>query len=270
MSIRKVQRISLPFSNVIATGVATAQITPGRTIERIVLKIGGTTFTKAMITLVQLKANGKVFFEGSGTQIDKLNTYRGITASANYLPLDFTEIRGRDKLDQMVGAFDTSKGIANITAEVTIAGATAPTLEAYLVESGTQNEAYSEILTKVLRYPYNTSVGGKLPIMLPFGQNGAVIKRLHLDCTTSSVTDLLIKQDGLTIHESVAALNTFLQLEMGRVAQENWYTADFIVDGNQANCWDTRDARSVEVTPTFAAASAGFVIAEYYDKLGNL
>lgn len=270
MSIRKLLRASLPFANVIATGIATASITPGRTIERIVLALGGGAFTKAMITLVQLKANGKVFFEGSGTQIDKMNTFRGITASAAFLPLDFTEIKGRDKLDQMVGAFDTSKGIQNITIEVTIAGATAPTLAAYLVESGAQNEAYSELMTKSLRYPYNTSVGGALPIQLPFGPNGAVIKRIHVDCTTSSVSGLLIKQDGLTIHESVAALNTFLQLEHGRVAQASWYTADFIVDGNQANAWDTRDARSIEVTPTFAAASAGFILVEYYDKLGNL
>lgn len=236
----------------------------------IVLKLGGTSLTKAMITMVQLKANGKVFFEGSGTQIDKLNAYRGIAASAAYLPIDFTELRGRDKLDQMIGAFDTSKGIANLSAEVTIAGATAPTLEAYLVESGAQNDAYSALMTKVLRYPFNTSVGGKLPIMLPFGQQGAVMKRLHFDCVTSSVSDLTIKQDGLVIHESVAALNSFLQGEMGRVPQASWYTADFIVDGNQANCWDTRDARSVEVLPNFAAASSGFVIAEYYDTLGNL
>jgi hypothetical protein len=74
----------------------------------------------------------------------------------------------------------------------------------------------------------------------------------------------------LTVHESVAALNSFLQGEMGRVPQTNWYTLDFLVDGNQANAWDTRDARSIEVIPTFSGAESGYVLAEYYDTLGNL
>lgn len=270
MSIRKIQRLSYPFANVAASGWATAEIVPGRTIERIVLKLGGTALTKAMLSMVRIKANGKVFFEGSGTQIDKLNTYRGITADAAYLPIDFTELRGRDKLDQMIGAFDTSKGIGNITIEVQIAGATAPTLEAYVIESGAQSDAYQPIMHKVLRYPFSTSVGGKLPISLPFGQNGAVIKRIHFDTAGDLMTELTVKQDGLVIHESVLALNEFLQGEMARVPQANWYTADFIVDGNQANAWDTRDARSIEVIPTFSAAESGYVLVEYYDTLGNL
>jgi len=251
--------------------LATANVTPGRTIERIIFKLGGTAFTKAMMTLIKVKANGKTFFEGSGSQIDKLMAYRGIAASAAYLVLDFTEIMGRDKFDQMVGAFDTSKGIANITIEVTIAGATAPTLEAYVVESGAQQGQYSPIMAKVLRYPFSTSVGGKLPIVLPFGpQNGAIIKRVHFDTAGGLMTGLEVKQDGLTIHESIAALNSFMQGEMGRVPQTDWYTADFILDGSQANALDTRDAKSMEWLPTFSGAESGYVLVEYYDLLGNL
>ncbi len=82
MSVGKLLRNGLPFSNVVASGVATANITPGRTIERIILQLGGTTFTKAMLTLVELKANGRTFFKGSATQIDKVNKYRGIADDA--------------------------------------------------------------------------------------------------------------------------------------------------------------------------------------------
>lgn len=270
MSVGKIIRAALPFANVVASGVATASFTPGRTIERIILQLGGTSLTKAMLTLIKLKANGKVFFEGSGTQIDKLMTYRGITAAAAFLVLDFTELRGRDRLDQMIGGFDTSQGIANITAEVTIAGATAPTLAAYIVESGAQQGPYSPIMQKVLRYPFNTSVGGKLPLQLPFGGSGAVIKRLHVEQVTGNVTGIEVKQDGLTIHESVKAVNDFMQTEHGRTPQTNWYTVDFIVDNNQGNAFDTRDAKSMEVNLTLSAADSGYVIAEYYDVLGNL
>ena len=271
MSVGKLMRPGLPFSNVVASGVATAQITPGRTIERIVLQLGGTTFTKAMLTLIKLKANGKVFFEGSASQIDKLNKYRGIADNAAFLTLDFTELKGRDKLDHMVGAFDTSKGISNITMECTIAGATAPTLEMYLVESGAQAGAYSPVLTKLLRYPFSTATGGVLPIVLPFGPgNGAVIKRVHVEQTNGNMTGLVVKQDGLVIHESEAAVNSFVQGEHGRVPQTNWYTADFIVDGNQGGALDTRDAKSMEWLLNLSGAENGYVLAEYYDTLGNL
>lgn len=55
MSVGKLTRYGLPFSNVVATGVATNQVTPGRTLENLRLKLGG-TFTKAMITDIKLKA----------------------------------------------------------------------------------------------------------------------------------------------------------------------------------------------------------------------
>lgn len=271
MSVGKLLRLGLPFSNVVANGVATAQVTPGRTIHRIILKLGGTTFTKAMISLLKVKANGKVVFEGSGTQVDKLQTYRGITANAAYLSLDFSELRGRDLLDQFIGAWDTSQGIANITLEVTIAGATAPTLEHYLVESGKQNEPYAPVMHKLLRYPFNTATGGKLPIVLPFGaQNGAVIKRAHFENTGGFMTALTVKQDGLVIHESIKAVNEFVQNEHQRTPQANIYSCDFIVDGNQNQALDTRGARSMEWIPEFSAADSGYVMVEYYDTLGNL
>jgi hypothetical protein len=270
MSVGKVFRKGLPFSNVVAAGVATANITPGRTIERIVLELGGTAFTKAMLTLVELKANGRTFFKGSASQIDKVNKYRGITDDAAYLTLDFTEIKGRDKLDQLVGGFDTSKGISNITIECTIAGATAPTLAMYVVESGAQQGDYSPLMSKLLRYSFNTSVGGQILVPLPFSDRGAAIKRIHFDCAGGLMTDLEVKENSLTIFEASSAVNEFIQGEHGRVPQTDWFTADFIVDGNQGNCWDTRNAKSIEVLPTFSAAESGYILVEYYDILNNL
>lgn len=269
MSVGKLLRKGLPFSNVVATGVATASITPGRTIERIVLKLGG-TFTKAMLTLVELKANGRTFYKGSATQIDKVNKYRGIADNASFLTLDFTEIKGRDKLDQMIGGFDTSQGISNITMECTIAGATSPTLEMYLVESGAQVGPYRPLLSKMLRYSFNTSVGGQILVPLPFKERGASIKRIHFDTLGGLMTEVEIKQDSGVIFEATKAVNEFIQGEHGRVPQTNWFTCDFCVDGNQGNAWDTRDAGSIEVLPTFSGAESGFILVEYYDILNNL
>lgn len=276
MSVGKIERYSLPFSNVVATGVATAPITPGRTIECATLKLGGGALTKAMLSLIKIKANGKVILEGSGSQFDKLNAYKGEATDAAFLPLSFLEKAGDTDLDREIGCFDTSLGISNITAEVTIAGATAPELSAIMTESSVQRGANGEVaafagyMHKVLRYPFAQSVGGTLPVTLPFGpQNGAIIKRVHVE-HTGNMTGAIVKQDGVVIHESLKAENEFEQKRWGRVPQTNLYSLDFIKDGKVRDALDTRDARSIEWLLTFSAADSGYILVEYLDTLGNL
>lgn len=278
MTVGKLTRYGLPFSNVVATGTATSQVTPGRTLENFQLKLGGTALTKAMVSLFRMKANGKTIIEGTGTQIDKINAYRGTgTTNAGFLDVYFTDYCLNNELDRQVGAFDTSVGIANITTEVTIAGATAPVLTPILVESAAQKSKQGEMLpfapliSKVLRYPYNIATGGKLPVTVPFGpQNGAIIKRLHVLSNNGLMTGATVKQDSLVIHESIKAENEFMQTRHGRVPQANMYTIDFVIDGDIKKALDTRDARSLEWLFDFSGADSGDVIVEYLDPLGNL
>lgn len=276
MSVGKLTRYGLPFSNVVANGVATANITPGRTIDNLQLKLGGTSFTKAMISLIKLKANGKVIMEGSGSQFDKLNAYRGQATDVAYLDLPFADLVGMTEIDRMVGALDTSAGIASMTMEVTIGAATAPTLLSIQTESAQQklnsgdSAGFAGIMAKVLRYPFNISTGGQLPVNLPFGNvNGAVIKRIHVE-HSGNMTGAVVKQDGLVLHESLKLENEYELKRWGRVPQTNLYTLDFVADGNMKKAFDTRNARSLELLPTFSAADSGFVIVEYLDALGNL
>ncbi len=276
MSIGKLIRYGLPFSNVVATGTATNQITPGRTLENFKLKLGGTSLTKAMLTAIKVKANGKVIIEGSGAELEKLNAYRGETTNAAYLDIPFADYCLNNEFDRMVSAFDTSLGIANITTEVTVTGATAPTLTPIVVESAAQKsrggeyQPFAPLVAKVLKYPYNIASGGRLPITVPFGpQNGAIIKRLHV-LHGGNMTGATVKQDGLVIHESLKAENEQEQTRMGRVPQANMYTLDFVVDGDIRKALDTRDAKSLEWLFDFSAADTGSVIVEYIDLLGNL
>jgi hypothetical protein len=276
MSVGKLTRYGLPFSNVVPTGTATNQITPGRTLENFRLKLGGTSLTKAMLSNVRVKANGKIIIEGSGTELDKLNAYRGESTAAGFLDIQFADYKMIQELDRMVGAFDTSLGIQNITTEVTIAGATAPVLTPILVESAQQKDnqgnaaPFAGLISKVLRYPFNIATGGRLPVTVPFGpQSGAIIKRLHV-FHGGNMTGATVKQDGLVIHESVDGENDFDQTKAGRVPQTNVYTIDFVLDGNIKKALDTRDARSLEWLFDFSAADTGTVIVEYLDPLGNL
>lgn len=276
MSVGKLTRYGLPFSNVVANGQATNNITAGRTLENLRLKLGGTTFTKAMISLLKIKANGKTILEGTGTQIDKVNAYRGEATNAAFLDLQFADYTMLGEVDRMVGAFDTSLGIGNITTEVTIAGATAPQLSPILVESANQKnpdgtiKGVAPFISKLLSYPFNVATGGKLPLTVPFGpQNGAIIKRLHV-FHGGNMTGATVKQDAIVVHESIKAENEFDQTKAGRVPQANCYTIDFVLDGNVSKALDTRDAKSLEWLFDFSAADAGTVLVEYLDPLGNL
>lgn len=276
MSVGKHYRGGLPFSNVVAAGTATNMITPGKTIESIMLELGGTSLTKAMITLLRLKANGKTILEATGTQLAKILAYRGYAADAAFLEIPFEDLTGLSELDRAVGSLDTSVGIANITTEVTIAGATAPTLESRIYESAGQKTRtgaaapFAPLMCKMLRYPFSIANGGRLPHNLPFGaQNGAIIKRVHIE-HTGNLTGVTVKENGLVIFEATAAQNHYEQLRNGRVPQTNMETVDFVLEGNIREALDTRDARSMEWLFDFSAADSGTVIVEYLDVLGNL
>lgn len=278
MSVGKLTRYGLPYSNVIAAGTATNSYTPGRTLENFQMKLAGGAFTKAMITLFRMKANGKTIIEGSGTEIDKINAYRGAgLTNAAFLDIYFSDYSLNNELDRQVGSFDTSAGIANVTTEVTIAGATTPVLTPIVVESAAQKNSKGEalpfagLISKVLRYPFSIANGGRLPVTVPFGpQNGAIIKRLHVSTNGGFMTGATVKQDGLVVHESITAENQFMQTRHGRVPQANWYTIDFVIDGDIKKALDTRDARSLEWLFDFSAADSGNVLVEYLDPLGNL
>lgn len=276
MAVGKIFRQALPFSNVAANNTATAQITPGRTIEGILLKCGGTTFdAQTHISLIRIKANGKTIYEATGAQASAIEEFRGESHSDSYVWIDFTESqKGRDFLDEMIGAWDTSAGVANITAEVTIGGATAPTLVAYTLESAPQtananSKVYAGLMHKVLRYPYSIAAGGAQNIALPFGPvNGAIIKRIHI--THANLTQVVMKQDAIVLVDALLADLQFMNTKFSNVNQSGYATIDFMADGNVKNALDTRDARSLELQPTFSAADSGYVIVEYLDQLGNL
>ena len=277
MPVGKTVRNSLPFSNVIATGDATSNIATGKTIANYQLKLAGTALTKAMITTFKMRANGKVIFEGSAIQIDKIQAYRGRATNVAYLDISFEDLTGLDIVDRVVGCLDTSVGIPLLTTELSIAGATAPVLSAQQYEQGPQLAANGAVLpfagtiAKQLRYSYSVAAGGTLPLQFPFGpQSGAVIKRVHIFQNTGNMTGATVKEDGIEIYKSLVADNVYELTRMGRVPQALMYTIDFMPDGDTRKAFDTTKSRSVEWLLDFSAADAGFVVIEYLDHLGNL
>jgi hypothetical protein len=269
-------RKALPFSNVVATGMATLDLRSmlGNTIDRIVLKLGGTSFTKAMITGLRIKANGKVIFDDSGSRIDSRMLYRGISSSAAFLTVDFSEIRSKTIKGQKLGSLDTTFGISSLNMEVDISGATAPTLEAWcdLSEPQVDDDGRSllerGLIGKVLNFTHYFGAAGKFPLNIPYGkQGGSLIKRLHL--FGSTVTDAEVKKNGLTVFEAPDAVNDFVQTEFQRSPQANIFHIDFVPDGNMSNVLNAANAQTMEYYATVSGAGNVIVVAELLDPLGN-
>lgn len=264
----------LPFNNVVATGLATLDLSNllGYTIERLILNLGGTTFTKAMMTSIQLKANGKVIYDTTGSRVDARNQYRGITANANFLTLDFAEIRSKTELGQNLGAIDTTAGITSLKLEIQITGATAPTLQGWAETNRPQIDpaqaATRNLIAKVHNSTITIGAAGTFSLPVPHmdvSAGGSIFKRIAF--FSANMTGLTMKKNGIVIEDSIKALNDFNEGEYRKVPQASLYMFDPIVDDNQSQVLNTRDAQTMEVLGTFSAGETITIEVEVLEPL---
>jgi hypothetical protein len=263
------------FQNIVGTGIATCDLNGllGYTIERLILQLGGTSFTKSMITSIQLKANGKIIYDSTGPRLDTRNQYRGITANAGFLTIDFAEIRAKTELGQNLGCLDTTMGLSNLKLEVTISGATAPTLAGFAEVNAPQADpaqmATRGLISKIHSSTLTIGAAGTFAIPVPHlapSDGGSIFKRIAF--FSSNMTGLVIKKGGIVIEDSVKALNDFNQTEYRKIPQAGLYVYDAIVDDVQSQVLNTRNAQTMEVLATFSAGETITVEAELLEPLG--
>ncbi|KVT66516.1 hypothetical protein WK59_09350 [Burkholderia ubonensis] len=258
------------FQNVQATGVATLLVPKySNTLTRVVLDLGGTTFTKAMITDIKVKIGVRTVYNCSGSVLDTINQYKGIAAAANQLTIDFTE-RDAPSIDgKEIGGYDMSALPDQIKIEVTISGATAPTLAAWAFLTAPQGQA-GALVHKLLYFPASTTVAGKFPIN--FNPMGALIKRIHHFYAGASwagngdgnVNRVEIKKNGIVIMDMADHVRRFVQNEYRKVPQAGHFVTDFIVDNNQSGMLITQDAKSFECNTYL---TAGDTVGTYVEML---
>ncbi len=257
-----------PFANVVASGVATVSLPLGMSYNRIILALGGTAFTKSMITDVKVKMNGKVIYQNTGSRVDSINTFRNLTANAAYLSIDFTEPFAKKYEDQLLGNLNTAKGVSSLTLEVTIAGATAPTLDSY---SEIGPPAALGAIAKQLTFTTTFGAAGKFPFkLIDVANRGALIKSVHF-FHGGNVTNLEVKKNGIVIFDNVpVAVNNFNLTEYKNVPQTNVFHYDPCLDNNYANMLITQDATSLDFNITTSAADTINAVLEVIDVLGNM
>lgn len=259
-----------PFNNVVASGVANCDLNNllGTTLECINLSLGG-TFTKAMITLVQLKANGKVIWESDGSKNDSGESFKNYaTADAAKLSLNFMEPKSKTVNAFQAGAIDLSveSGITNLRLEVTISGATSPTLSG-IAELSPALDVESERNIRFLiqrRHRVTMTIGAagtfalQVPHLDPSG-GGSVFKRIYI--FSANCTAIKAQREGITEFEVLKAENEWIQKKAGRSPQANLVVFDPVLDGIQSGrVWDTRPANGVRSAQLYGTFSAGETI----------
>ncbi len=258
-----------PANNVVASGVANIDLNNllGYTIQKLVLQLGGTSLTKAMLTSIQLKANGKVILDTTGASCEARMAYRGgNTRDVTFLELDFLENLAKSKYGVEGGSLDTTLGVKNLRLEITIAGATAPTLvgwaEVARPQLGPDYANIRPLIARVHRIQQTIGAAGTFPLAVPHLDpmpGGSIFKRIHV--FSANMTALQAYRNGIVEHTSIAALNGYRQKCYGHVPQASLYTFDTIVDNLQdGNVFDTRPSSGCSTSQLMGTFSAGETI----------
>lgn len=258
-----------PFTNVVANGIAISDLRHlfGYTIERVTLALTGGAFTKAMMTGLQLKSNGKIIFDSTGSRTDARMLFRGITGNAGFLTIDFTELRAKSKLGMVGGGLDTTLGIKDLRLEVTIAGATTPALSGIAEVSIPQQTEEFRNLRGLIARVHTVTQGipgaGTFPINVPHmdpNASGSIFKRIAI--FSANCTGARVERNGIREWDvQGTALNNFLQVEYQRVTQAGLFMIDFILDGLQEDrVLDTRPVARTTTANLFATFSGAETI----------
>ncbi|WP_151446742.1 major capsid protein P2 [Lacisediminimonas profundi] len=266
----------IAFVNVGANNVATAQLKLGRTYERLILELGGTTFTKAMITDIQIKVNGKLFWRATGTRLDLMNTYRGLAANAAYLAIDFTEQDFKTIEAMLLGTFACTQeaGVQSATIEVTIAGATAPTL-ALIQQCG--EPSANDIVTRMIWNQIGITAAGTFPVYVPYGRaQGGQVKRVWM-FHGGNCTGLQIKRNNFELFNLTDTQNRFMQTEKRKVPQTNLMVYDPVMSNLGSDMLNARGTdqgagvvNSLDFLVTASAADTINMYVEYIDSLSRV
>lgn len=237
------------FQNVSNSGVAVNDMNKllGTVLEKVTLTLGG-TFTRSMITSIQLRANGKTIWETSGARLDLVNMYNGGSADVTLLKLDFMDRRAVTVNARQAGALDLSagSGITQLRMEVTIAGATNPTLAGFADVSPPVADASEAGIRYLIKRKHQATyvVGGAGEFALPIPHidpagGGSNYTRICL--YSANCTGIKTVRDGITEHELTKAQNEAAQKDNFKVPQSGLVVFDPVQTGTLlGNTWDTR------------------------------
>jgi hypothetical protein len=260
-----------PFLNVAASGQANCDLNNflGTNTESFNLLLGGTSFTKSMITSLQITANGKVIFDTDGSKLDATESYKNWgTVAATILHVNLMEQKALTVNAFQAGSWILSPeaGITQLKMFVTIAGATAPTLAGWAELStalpmvGEENIRY--LLGRRHRVQQTIGASGYSMLAVPHidpTAGGSLYKRINV--YSANMTDWRIIREGIAEFDVSVAMMNQLQKKAGRAPQSNLCvfdpTLDHVLTGR---AWDTRPDNQIHQAQVWGNFSGGETI----------
>ena len=165
-----------------------------------------------------------------------------------------------------------ASGITSLRLEVTISGATAPTLyglgEVSPAIAVAGQEQIRWLIARTHRLPFTVSAANvktalPVPHIDPSG-GGSVYKRIAF--YSSYMTNIQIVRNGLVEFDGLCADYNQIQKRAGRNPQSALFVQDFILDNYMSNrVWDTRPSSGVQqaiVYGTFSATETIYIETE--------
>ena len=240
-----------PFPSVPATGIATLVTNElaGRSVHGLIFELGGTTYTRANLDNIKVRAGQKDLLEGiTGAQLQDLNDYNGYNSDAAYVAHFFGDPTARTIRGQHLGDLDLDiYGNDPLQIEVKNDGATAPTLKVYALVSVPKlamgigyNDAEAATVRAMIRTVNQPAAAiSRKAVEIGLGSSaGAKIRALHF--FHSNLTSVEFRKASDVKHDDITiALNSYVQGAFARTAQSGLYTLDRIMDGNQGEAETT-------------------------------
>lgn len=265
------------FRNVANSGIATCDLSNmlGKVLEKITLTLGG-TFTRAMMTRIELFLNNKSVWVDDGTRAEAKNVYNGGSTDVTILKIDFMDRKAVTINARQAGAWDLSResGITSARLEVTIAGATNPTLVGFADVSPPVADASEKDIRWLLARRHRTTqvIGASgteialdVPHLAPNG-GGSVYRRVYI--YSANMTALKGMREGVTEFDLTKAQNEAAQKDNFKVPQANLVVLDPVQDGQLlGRVWDTRPGSGVRSAVLYGTFSAGETITIDTDEL---
>lgn len=235
--------VKLPQIQNVGTGQrATLRLPLGRVYNRIVLFCSG-NITRALISNIVLKVNsGEKQRWKTSAHLQSRNAYNEGAADAAILELDFVERFGKDEAAMTLGTYALTQeaGVQDAVLEFDLG------VYAALAANGVV--AYAEVdvpsknrLIVRNRYQQKTLAGAvEEAIIIPSGQNGEQLKRIHIFGTLALIDAVRIRRDDSDEFESLSvAQNEFFQKTYGKVPQAGHMVIDFLMHNLQGHMLNT-------------------------------
>lgn len=235
--------VKLPQVQNVGSGQrATIRLPLGRTYNRIVLFTAG-AINRGLLSNIVLKVNtGEKQRWKTSAHLQSRNAYNGGAADAAILELDFVERNAKDEAAMTLGtyALTAEAGVQDAVLEFDIG--------AFVATASDKVTAFAEIdvpsrnrLIVRTRYQQKTLAGAvEESIIVPYGQNGEQLKRLHIFGTLTLIDSVRVRRDESDEFEDLSVLqNEFIQKTYGKVPQAGHMVIDFIAHNLQGHMLNT-------------------------------